>query len=145
MNAIAKVFPSVIVNGCYYHYNKAVWRKGRLKLQNPIIQQKFANRLLPPSEVRNGWSYNISRKQPEDEAMKKFRAYMEKQWIKDDWIQTWNVYRNQHRTTNYLEGWHNKLYREVEKKMPNTIHFLNIVQKNQLKNIKERQKKNIGT
>lgn len=54
---------------------------------------------------------------------------MTKQWLKEDFIQTWNVYGSQHRTTNCLEGWHNKLNREVGKKEPNIIHFLNIIQK----------------
>lgn len=73
--------------------------------------------LLPPSEVINGWSY-ITRKQTEDENIKE-----------EDLIQTWNVFGSQHRTTNCLEGWHNKLNREVGKKKPNILHFLNIIQK----------------
>lgn len=136
MSAIAKVFPSVIVSGCYYHFNKAIWRKGRdleiTKSSNPAKIREVALSavlpLLPPSEVINGWSY-ITRKQTEDENIIKFRAYMTKQWLKEDFIQTWNVFGSQHRTTNCLEGWHNKLNREVGKKKPNILHFLNIIQK----------------
>lgn len=79
--------------------------------------------LLPPNEILNGWKY-ITRKNTQEDDIKKFRAYMEKQWMIDEFIKVWCVYGEQHRTTNALESWHHKLNHTIGKKNPNIIHFL---------------------
>lgn len=134
MNAIKSVFPLVIVHGCYYHYNKAVWAKakelGITKSNHPSkireVQLSAVLPLLPATKIMKGWSY-ITRKPCEDENIKKIRTYMERQWLKEEFMNVWSVYGQQHRTTNYIEGWHNKLNHEIGTKHPNLVHLLSVL------------------
>lgn len=68
MNAIIKVIgQSVTVKGCYYHYNKAIFKKGKqLKItmrtsKDPkevrLVQLSAVLPLLPENEIINGWVY----------------------------------------------------------------------------------------
>lgn len=69
MRAIATVFPSIAVKGCYYHYNKAIFKKGRelhiTNTQDPkkkrMVSLSTVLPLLPQEEIMNGWAYIISR------------------------------------------------------------------------------------
>lgn len=46
MSAITKVFPDVNLHGCYYHFNKAVWKNGReLGLTKSKVKKKSINKL----------------------------------------------------------------------------------------------------
>lgn len=71
MNAIANVFPSIIVKGCYYHFNKVIFKKGKslnmttrtsqdLK-EVRMVQLSAVLPLLPENEIMNGWIYIIAR------------------------------------------------------------------------------------
>ncbi|KAH9645023.1 hypothetical protein HF086_003353 [Spodoptera exigua] len=123
MKAIVDVFPCVELKGCYFHFNKAIWAKGReLSLTNTkdikkrrLVALSAVLPLLPKTEVMNGWAY-IMRHENDDSAVKKFKAYMEKQWLKDKFIPIWNAFGEKHRTTNSLESWHHKLNCTVGKK-----------------------------
>lgn len=46
---------------------------------------------------------------------------MERQWLIEEFINVWSVYGQQYRTTNYIEGWHNKLNHEFGTKHPNPV------------------------
>lgn len=52
---------------------------------------------------------------------------METQWLQDDFIKTWCVFGDAHRTTNALESWHSKLNKTMGKKNPNIMHFLHTI------------------
>lgn len=132
INAILSVFPLVIVKGCYFHYNQAIFKKGReLKMTKSddikmrrMVQLSAVLPLLPQNEIINGWVYINARYGTEEKEKKKFIKYMEKQWLREEFIKTWCVFGEVHRTTNALESWHNKLNKTVGKKNPNMMHFL---------------------
>lgn len=161
MNAITAMFPSASISGCYYHFKKSIWDKGRklgITKSNDInkireVALSAVLPLLPPNEILNGWMY-ITRKNKQDDDIRKFRAYMEKQWLTDEYIKVWCVYGEQHRTTNFSESWHHKLKQDIGKKNPNIIHFLKTLVKdeayysvcnnmitNKMKPLKKRKKK----
>lgn len=134
INAVTEIFPGIEVKGCFYHYNRAIWTKSRNlgidRSQDKIIIRMVALSavlpLLPLEEIMNGWQY-IIRNAKDDPETVKFIQYMERQWLREDFLKIWCAYGEQHRTTNSLEAWHFKLYRAVSKKSPNLMHILNIL------------------
>lgn len=62
MNAFKAVFPRAVVTGCFYHYNRAVWKKGReLKVKNEIIRHTANLPLLPIKYIDAGWRAIMNR------------------------------------------------------------------------------------
>lgn len=145
IKAIKKSFPNTAISGCYYHYNKSIWKKAKQlgltqrseKIRRREIELSAVLPLLPRTELLNGWKY-ITRHETQDHQLLKFRSYMKKQWIKSDSLEILSVYGQRHRTNNFLEGWHNKLNKAMGKKNPNIMHFLNIIEEDaSLVNVKE--------
>lgn len=145
MNAIIKVFPTVIIKGCYYHYNKAIFKKGKsLNMTSRtsqdlkevrIIELSAILPLLPENEIINGWVYIIARYgDSEGTGTKKFINYMEKQWLREEYLKVWCVFGDAHRTTNALESWHNKLNKTIGTKHPNIMHFLHTIEEDSSQN-----------
>lgn len=132
MKSIKSVFPSVQVKGCYTHLKKNIWDKSRaLNLTSDIekireVALTAVLPLLPECEVNNGWLY-ITRKWTTDSDIKKFRKYVEDTWLKDDYIPVWNVFGEQHRTTNVVEGWHHKLNSAMGQINPTFIKTLHVL------------------
>lgn len=64
MKAVTEIFPAALMKGCYYHFNKAIWAKGReLSLINDkdIKKQRLVSLsavlpLLPATEIMNGYT-----------------------------------------------------------------------------------------
>lgn len=139
MKAITEIFPSNMIKGCYFHYNKAVWKKGRelgLVKSKDIKKKRMVSLsavlpLLPQAEIRNGWDY-IIRDENEDSDVANFKTYMEKQWLEDSFIKVWCAFGEKHRTTNALESWHHKLNSAVGQKGPNIMNLLNLQKKKML-------------
>ncbi|XP_013198864.1 uncharacterized protein LOC132904259 [Amyelois transitella] len=133
MNAIISVFPNVIRKGCYFHFSKAVWKKGK---DLGLTKSKITRRqvalcavlpYLPQDQIFNGWFY-IAAHSPDDKKSKIFRKYMVTQWLRDDFIPLWCVFGERHRTTNNLESWHNKLNKLIKKKQPNIVELIKALQ-----------------
>jgi hypothetical protein len=56
MNGIRAVYPGIQLKGCYYHWNRALWRKGKKlglksKSDKRIIVLAAALPLLPPQNI----------------------------------------------------------------------------------------------
>ncbi|KAL0882614.1 hypothetical protein ABMA27_001051 [Loxostege sticticalis] len=121
INAIQEIFPQVTVKGCFFHYKKAIWKKGReLNLTKSIILKRQIELaavlpLLPENLIMEGWFY-VASQSPDTENSDRFRQYVISQWIKEDFIKVVCVYGERHRTTNFLEGWHHKLNAAISKK-----------------------------
>lgn len=125
MSAIIKVFPDINLHGCYYHYNKAMWKKGRelVITKSKVLRRQVALcavlPLLPENLIMEGWLY-IAGQSPDDEQRTKFRKYMISQWIRKDFIKVWCIFHHKYRTNNFAEVWHCKLNNAIGKK---TNHF----------------------
>ncbi|KAF9411156.1 hypothetical protein HW555_005746 [Spodoptera exigua] len=137
INAIIKVFPTVIIKGCYYHYNKAKRKKPEYDLTN-VTRFEGVSAILPllsENEIINGWDYIIARYgDSEGTGTKKFINYMEKQWLREEYLKVWCVFGDAHRTTNALESWHNKLNKTIGTKHPNIMHFLHTIEEDSSQN-----------
>lgn len=134
MHAIREILPGVTVKGCFFHYTKAIWKKGRqlgltkTKLMKRQVALAAVLPLLPENQIMAGWFY-VASQSPDDVKSAQFRRYMLNHWIKEEFLSVICVYSERHRTTNFLEGWHNKINKALSKKRPSLLkllHFLNV-------------------
>lgn len=72
LNACESIFPNCEIKGCFYHFNRAVWRKAKyLKIDTSMEGRKTVQMcavipLLPESEIHNfGLHYSVRHPPPE--------------------------------------------------------------------------------
>ncbi|XP_069114505.1 uncharacterized protein [Argopecten irradians] len=119
--AAARVtIPGVVIRGCNFHWNQAIWRKVQeVGLQVEYMQKTdvyttirrvMALPFVPSDEVEN--CFNMIRV-PEggNEKMEQLCRYVDRNWIHSQTfpIQSWNVFGVSTRTNNDCEGWHRRL------------------------------------
>lgn len=132
MFAIKNIFPDINLHGCYYHYNKAVWKKGRTLglTKSKILRRQVALSavlpLLPENCIMEGWFY-IADQSPDDSKSTQFRKYMLSWWLRPNFIKTWCSFGIRHRTNNFVEGWHCKLNNAVGRQHPTIIKLLTVL------------------
>lgn len=132
MSAICAIFPQISIHGCYYHFNNAIWKKGReLNLtKNKTLRRQVALSavlpLLPEERIFEGWFY-VAAESPNDSQSEKFRKYMLSQWLRPNFIKVWCSFDKRHRTNNFAEGWHYKLNSAIGKKNPNILKLLTVL------------------
>lgn len=83
--------------------------------------------MLPPEFVQQSWKDIIGSVDLRDEKIKKFKAYFEKQWIKISHREL-SVFKDKHRTTNQIEGWHRRLRARIPQS-PNLFLYLHKLKK----------------
>lgn len=147
MNAVKEVFPLVKVSGCYYHYQKAVWKKAKeLKVNETsdhrnIIRRAAILPLLPSHFIAEGWQI-ISEKMEATRNMDNFLQCFEKQWIRLG-STLLSCAGQRHCTTNALEGWHHRL-NVLTPKGPTLFNFIHKLKK-ESKHFDILMKKNLFT
>lgn len=128
IKAIKTVFHDVPVNGCYFHFQKAVKQKAKdLKLYDSregrnITRMTMNLPLLPGSYIRSCW-ISIIEDHSETKELKDFKKYFERQWLSKLSPELLSCSENAHRTTNVLEGWHHRLNVKFPKR-PQVCHFV---------------------
>lgn len=120
IKAIKEVFPSVKVQGCFFHLAQSIWRKVQdvgltesYKTNQEIrlvIRKCAALAFLPPEDVEEGF-INIHSNAPDDDKLVQFFDYFVDQWLENSQIplDMWNCYNRRHRTNNSVEGWHHHI------------------------------------
>lgn len=132
MTGFKNVFKSASIKGCFFHFCKAIWKKGKglgltkSKYLRKQVALSAVLPLLPEEKIFEGWFY-IAAQSPDDEKSKEFRKYMLRNWLKDNFLKVWCVFGAKHRTTNALESWHNKLNKKILKKSPSLLRLLNVL------------------
>lgn len=120
ISALHEVFPSTEVSGCYFHMKKCLWRQ----IQNLGLSEEYrkndelkllvnmcaALAFLKPEDVLDGW-LQVHAEAPENPKLTEFFDYFVDTWLDNHQIPIamWNCYGKRHRTTNAVEGWHNKI------------------------------------
>jgi hypothetical protein len=108
INAIKIAFPSTEITGCYYHLNKAVWRKASTlgltaNKECRNIVRVCSNLPLLPSPYIMECGTSIVEKATKSEDMEAFLNYFRRQWLsQSDIINCPSNYN--FRTNNALEG-----------------------------------------
>lgn len=136
INALKDVFPKIVIKGCNFHFNQALWRKvqeiglttqyrDNEEVRNHI-RKCAALAYLPPDYISNAW-IQIMENAPNEEAVVKFNDYFVEQWMENEWL--WICYNERHRTTNSVEGWHNRLNRLIGKCHPNIFELVKVLTK----------------
>jgi hypothetical protein len=81
VRGILSVFPNVAVKGCYFHFKKALMKKGKELGLNEISMYRKHVALctvlphLPPNDLDDAWLYIMS-ESPQDKNVTKFNDYM---------------------------------------------------------------------
>ena len=76
---------------------------------------------LPPQYVDDGW-LQIMEWSPETEKIVKFNDYFVSEWMESE--RMWICTKNRHRTTNTVEGWHNRINKRIGKSHPNIYELI---------------------
>lgn len=113
--ALSSEFPRAKKGGCFYHFHKSIWKKGKqFKLtsnrdKKRILQLTASLPLLPEEKIDEGWAY-VESQILEDFKMGKFVNYFKKFWLKNrEFRKQWSVFGRKHRTNNFAEAWHFKI------------------------------------
>lgn len=129
ISALTVVFPSVEVHGCHIHMKKCLCRKVReLGLTREYreneevrlhIRMCAALAFLRPEDVFDGW-LEIHSQPPDVAKLSEFFDYFVERWLENSEVPVslWSCYRRRHRTTNAVEGWHNKINNFLGKPNP---------------------------
>lgn len=139
MNIFSSAFPSIKMNGCFFHYSQALWQKiqelglcryfVRTKENSTSIKEDERKKaedwffaavglaLIPPSIVSSTWVESMDELTPDQRAATKFNDYLVSTYVDQPscryTIDIWNVndaiVRNLPRTNNSAEGYNNRL------------------------------------
>lgn len=134
ITAFRKSFPNSVVKGCNFHYNQSIWRRvQRLGLCTAYNEDSEIRRHirmcaalshLPRSAIDDGWLY-IMEHAPQNDLLEEFNDYFVEQWLENSAMQDmWICYGERHRTTNAVEGWHNRLNRNIGKINPHIYELI---------------------
>lgn len=129
IEAIRVSFPKAEIKGCFYHFNRCLWRKAKeISLKTSVERRHVALcgglALIPPQHLNEGWNY-ILKWSPCTESILKFNEYFKKQWLDNTLLSNmWNCEGEEYRTTNHLEGWHAKINRFLGQKNPTLPRLL---------------------
>ena len=156
-NAARTVFPGITVKGCcFFHYTQAIWRKTQhIDLQvtyrnnediRQLVRRATALPLVPMDLIEDVWFNALNDLEDIDTPAKTttFTDYVTIQWIDGD-RQVWNHFNTDGpRTTNHIEGWHNKLKKKVSHAHPNIFTLISTFKDIQVANEVTRIQRNAG-
>lgn len=158
MNTIKKLYMDSQIQGCFFHFSQAVWRK--IKKRSLIEDYESDSKLqfelkkltalcfVPPNSVDEYYT-SITESEyfmANEEKLAPILNYFEDTWIGHlsrsgcrrkprflvDW---WNCYstclEGGAKTNNAIEGWHNSLNNTIGKPRPNFYSFVEVLQKEQ--------------
>lgn len=128
INGIKNAFPETKISGCFYHFNKAVWKKSKelnatlSEAGRKITRLCALLPLLPARRIPEAWA-SILEESPVITTLNRFLKYFKQQWKPLITPGLLSCADDRHRTTNPLEGWHRRLNANI-KKNPNFFYFL---------------------
>ena len=120
--ALGEVFPGVSMKGCVFHWTKAVWRKVHdLGLRTTYCEREsdylFIRKLmaLPHNHVEGAFRQlaGLAR----SDKLISLCNYIETTWLDSPiWdVRSWSIYKQEVRTNNDVEGYHNRLNQKAGK------------------------------
>lgn len=135
MLAVKRIFPKVIISGCFFHFSRCLWRKAdEIGITKSALFRKHIKRCvvlahLPQRAIENGWLYVMSQC-PDDKNIFKFNDYFVETWLNETsfFADKWSCNNMNHRTTNMVESWHSTVNKKIRSKPKSIAHFLTILQ-----------------
>lgn len=135
VRAVLSVFPKITIIGCYFHYKKALKKRGKeLGLESSIQRKHVALctvlPYLPPEHLVEAWLYIMS-DSPSAENVTKFNDYMITQWIDHKfWRDKWSCYGQAHKTNNFCESHFSVINKGINKTTKNISSVLRVLAAN---------------
>ena len=146
--ALVQIFGSTLtIRGCWFHFCQAVYKKIKKEgmandfyLKRPVYQmgrELMCLAFIEPGNVIQLFEYlkqvyriNIA----ENEPIRKLFQYFEKYWILGFFSpEKWNCYKEEVRTTNELENWNYKIWKNGGQKKHNLYSLGNVLHKEAIK------------
>jgi len=143
-NAVMSVIPMTSLKGCFFHFCQCIWRKVQdcglaTRYREEEAIQKFIRRaavlpLVPENRVEDVWLHALEENEDDSAAVTRVADYVTETWVEGT-FGNWNHYDNDGpRTTNHVEGWHNRLNKKCGSAHPNIYSVLRMLQKEQAGN-----------
>lgn len=131
-NGLLEVYPNTSIKGCFYHWNRNMWRMGKKlghknKDEKQIIGMCSILPLLPKEWILDGWQYIQSEYDAINLTMPEFMAYVQRLLKKP--IDTISVFGQRHRN-NIMESFHSTLNKRLNKNVT-LLRLLNILIENE--------------
>lgn len=141
IKAVRKIYPEAAMIGCWYHFQRNLWKKGRdlgfkkSKVTWRIISLCSVLPLLPATHIEQGWNYICTQMNNHNNQFTKLRRYMEKYFNPASfWHNIWITVGERHRTNNCVEAWNSIINKRLGRKKPNFVSVLNYLTKDAKRN-----------
>lgn len=141
INAVTNVFPLIQLSGCYYHFNRAIWKNAKkfeltdTREGHKVTKLTSILPFVPADQIEEAW-LTVRDLGPACREMNRFTAYFEKQWLRISAFISCAGQR--HATNNAVEAFHRRLNTRMTHK-PTLFKFLFEIKKdNKLQEIKIR-------
>lgn len=141
LNSLRQHFPNTTIKGCNFHFTQAVWRKVqslglvthyKAGIPRRIIKSLMALPFVPRIWTRHTFTTITMMNNGELPAIAELLQYFKDTWLNGQYpIAMWNMYQQDTRTNNKLEGWHNALNRAVKKSHPNIFELISTLKTEQ--------------
>ena len=132
--SIKEVFPNCILDGCFFHYTKLLWKHAKilgLCKKNEIKNTKiflFLLKLYPYIKLdeKKNFFKELEEYYITNSKYKNFLEYYKKSWIDSEFVNMDVINRNEYlnRTNNHLESFHNFLNNTIDSFHPKISYFV---------------------
>jgi len=142
-NAVNLVFPMTTLRGCLFHFCQCIWRKTqdcglatRYKDGDSVrtlVRRAAVLPLIPENRIEDVWFYALDQNEDDSAAVTRFTDYVTETWVDGSIPKaSWNHYDHDGpRTTNHVEGWHNRLNKLCTHSHPNIFISITTLKKEQ--------------
>lgn len=140
INAFKEVFPTASLSGCYYHFNRAIWKHAKqLRLtstRDGVKIAKLTSNLpyIPAEQIKEAW-LTVKGVALNCPVMDSFISYFERQWMRMPPSEI-SCAGQRHRTNNAVEAWHRRLNARMPHKPPLMRFLFKIKKDNKFQEIK---------
>ena len=128
-------FPNTELKGCNFHFSQAIWRQTQqLGLTvsyhensniRRIIRSLMTLPYIPRNWVRHQYRTIMGMTDADTDSVERLLQYFCSTWLDGQFpLQLWNVFGDEVRTNNRVEGWHHSFNQTVGKSHPNLFEFI---------------------
>ncbi|XP_056011504.1 uncharacterized protein LOC130051982 [Ostrea edulis] len=143
-NAVHHNFPGASIKRCFFHFTQCIWRQVQscgltVRLRDDEDFHRLVRRaailpLILEHQVEDVWFPALEDNDDDGQEVLRFKDYVTETWVEGH-LPNWNHFDNDGpRTTNAVEGWHNKLNRMCRYPHPNIYVSIQLIQKEQTAN-----------
>lgn len=87
INAIQEAYPDAHIKGCFYHFNRSLFKKAKQlgiksRVQRRHVAQCAGLARLPLKYISSGYSY-VMQRSPKTDPIAKYNSYFDRYWLQD--------------------------------------------------------------